>query len=110
MSVFVRSVDEGCQRGFHIRYTTCIDLPNDILRRLSTVWENVQVSCENWGPTPVYRAIVPFRFEVRFGHRVRQVSLLQRFSATDEQRVDDRDAFEGLLRDALTRAGDDGVS
>ena len=102
MTPFVSEVDEGCQRGFHIRYTTCGEPPPCILERMSSVWADVVVKSEAWGPRPMFRAIVPFRFEVRFGHRAKQLSLLQRFSASDEERAGDRDAFEELLARVLT--------
>lgn len=104
MSRFVAEVDTRCQRGMHIRYTV-EEVPagflDDVRARFG---DRMLHRTEALGALLVHRVLLPFRFELKLGHRPGHISLILRFSSPDHQRQEDRAAFEDLLTRKLEAA------
>jgi hypothetical protein len=99
---FQVEVDKGCQRGLHLRYRTSQELRPDLSPGLQARFDDTVSAVEALGARSVHRVVVPFRFEVRWGQRDSELSLLLRFSSPEEERRADRQRFEAFLSEYLS--------
>ncbi len=102
---FKVEVDNGCQRGLHLRYQTAKPLRPDLAPGLQARFDETVSAIDALGPRRVHRVVVPFRFEVRWGQRDCQLSLLLRFSSPENERRADRQRFEAFLTEYLSLGG-----
>lgn len=104
-AAFRAEIDRSCQRGMHVRYWLHHDPPPQLIDAIQQRWSDAVVARERLGARTITRVAVPFRFEIRVGHRDAEISLLLRFSSTEAQRAADRAAFEVLLAQLLPHGG-----
>jgi len=99
---FQVEVDEGCQRGLHLRFHFADRVPDELCETVLARFDDAFAGWEALGARTVRRVIVPFRFELRWGHADAELSLILRFSATPEERVLDQRSVEQLVTQLCT--------
>jgi len=97
MAAYAVEVDQGCQRGLHLRYRLAHELPGRAVEAARSAFDGALYAEEPLGPRQLQRLVLPFRFELRAGHADGELSFLLRFSSPEAQRGEDRAAVERLL-------------
>ncbi len=91
--------DPRCQRGLTFIYRYSADL--DPKRLFATLGLELLCAEQSWGAHSVDIWILPKRFELQIGVRAGETRFMHRFSASAEQRQEDKAAFERALSEAL---------